>query len=129
MEPTLRSFIFCDAVVPALEGKLICYGVFSDIFVQKFPLTYPQFCILTTWTKGEGFHIQQIKVLNPQRTMIMVQSPEMYFTLNDESETANVKTDVNQVVFSEPGTYFFQVYLDGEMIGEFPLHFRLKEIK
>lgn len=129
MEPTLRSFIFCDSVVPALEGKLICYGVFSDLFASKFPITYPQFCILTTWTKGEGFHIQQIKVLNPARTLIMCQSPEMYFTLNDQTETANVKTDVNQVVFSEAGTYYFQVFLDGEMLGEFPLHFRLRDVK
>lgn len=126
MEPVLRSFIFCDAVVPGLDGKLTCYGTFSDLYSSKFPITYPQFCILTTWTRGVGFHIQQIKILNPTKTMVLCQSPQMYFTLNDETETANVKTDVNQIVFAEPGTYYFQVYLDNELLGEFPLHFRLR---
>ena len=36
MEPKLRNFLFCDAVVPALDGKMICYGIFSDLFVPKF---------------------------------------------------------------------------------------------
>ncbi len=127
MEPKLRSFIFCDAVVPALDGKMICYGIFSDLFVSKFPVSYPQFSIMSTWFKGEGFHIQQIKIMNAARTAIISQSSEMFFTLNNQTETVNLKTDVNQIVFQDGGPYFFQVYLDGEMVDEFPLYLRLKE--
>jgi len=127
MEPKLRSFLFCDAVLPALEGKMICYGIFSDLFVSKFPITYPQFSTMATWTKGEGFHIQQLKVMNPAKNMILSQSPEMYFTLGNLTETVNVKTDVNQLTFHEPGAYFFQLFLDGEMMEEYELHLRQKE--
>lgn len=127
MDPELRSFLFCDAIVPAPDGKVICYGIFSDLFAPKFPFTYPQFCTMTTWSKGDGFHIQQIKIMNGAKSMILSQSPEMYFSLKDNTETVTVKTDVNQIVFHEPGPYYFQIFLDNELAGEFPLYLRLKE--
>lgn len=124
MEPVLRNFLFCDSVVPILGGKLAAYGIFSDLFVETFPLAYPRFSLLLTWTRAPGFHIQQIKMLNPARSLIMHQSPESYFTLNDESESAHVIIDINQVVFTEPGAYIFQISLDNRPIAEFPLHVR-----
>jgi len=124
MDPVLRNLLFCDSVVPLLEGKLASYGIFTDLFADLFPLTCPRFSILCSWTQAPGFHIQQIKMLNPARSLIMHQSPESYFTLNDSSESAHVITDVNQVVFTEPGTYVFQVFLDHRPVGEYPLQVR-----
>jgi hypothetical protein len=126
MEPVLRTFLFCDSVVPILDGKLASYGIFSDLFADQFPLTYPRFSILLSWTQAPGFHIQQIKMLNPARSLIMHQSPESYFTLNDPSESAHVIIDINQVVFTEPGSYVFQVFLDNRPVAEFPLQIRKK---
>ena len=82
---------------------------------------------MSTWIKGEGFHIQQIKIMNSSKSMIVSQSPEMFFTLNNPTETVNLKTDVNQIVFQDGGPYYFQVFLDGELVEEFPLYLRLKE--
>jgi len=124
MEPVLRNFLFCDSVVPILGGKLAAYGIFSDLFTATFPLAYPRFSLLLTWTQAPGFHILQVKMLNPARSLIMHQSPESYFTLNDESESAHVIIDINQVVFTEPGGYIFQVFLDNRPVAEFPLQVR-----
>jgi hypothetical protein len=126
VEPVLVNFVFCDAVLPILEGKFICYGIFSEMSTPKFPVSVPHFCILTTWTKDGGFHIQRIKLLNSSRSLMLHQSPETYFTLNDPSETAYIITEVNQVVFSEPGSYCFQTFLDNRLIGEYTLTMRLK---
>ena len=82
---------------------------------------------MSTWVKGEGFHIQQIKIMNSSKSMIISQSPEMFFTLNNPTESVNLKTDVNQIVFQDGGPYYFQVFLDGELVEEFPLYLRLKE--
>jgi len=123
VEPVLRSFLFCDAVVPAQGGKLMCYGVFSDLYSPIFPVTHPRFSILTSWSGGTGFHVQVIKMYNPAKTMLLNQSPEMYFTLEDESQTAHVQVDVNQAVFTESGSYFFQVFLDSRMIAEHRLNY------
>ena len=124
MDPVLRHLLFCDSVVPLLEGKLVSYGIFTDLFAERFPLTYPKFSILVSWTQAPGFHIQQIKMLNPARSLIMHQSPESYFTLNDACESASVIVDVHQVVFTEPGAYLFEVYLDNRPMGEFQLQVR-----
>ena len=123
MEPVLRSFLFGDAVVPSHHGKLLCYGVFSDLWAPKFPVTHPRFSILTSWSRGTGFHIQVVKMFNPARTVMLNQSPEMYFTLEDESQTVHVQVDVNQIVFTEAGTYFFQIYLDSRLVAEHTLNY------
>ena len=65
--------------------------------------------------------------MNSSKSMIVSQSPEMFFTLNNPTETVNLKTDVNQIVFQDGGPYYFQVFLDGELVEEFPLYLRLKE--
>ncbi len=126
MEPILRSFLFCDSVVPSHEGKLTCYGVFSELYAEQFPVTHPRFSILTCWGGGVGFHIQVIKMYNPARTMLLHQSPEMYFTLEDETQTVYVEVNVNQVVFAEEGTYYFQVFLDNRLVNEYTLNYRLR---
>jgi hypothetical protein len=123
LEPILRSLQFCDAVVPAQAGKLTCYGVFADLYAAQFPATYPRFSILTTWGSGTGFHIQVIKMFNPTKSMQLHQSPEMYFTLDDESQTVHVQVDLNQIVFAEPGSYVFQVFLDSRMVAEHRLNY------
>lgn len=61
---------------------------------------------------------------NPARTVLLNQSPEMYFTLEEETQTVHVQVDVNQVVFTDEGSYFFQVYLDNRMIAEHTLNYR-----
>ncbi len=124
MEPVLRSFTFCDAVVPGNQGKLTCYGIFTDLWADRFPTTHPRFSVLTTWSRGSGFHVQVLKLLNASKTMQLNQSPEMYFTLNDETQSAHVQVDVNQVVFPEPGAYVFQVFLDNRLVTEQTLTWR-----
>lgn len=127
MELVLRNVIFCDSVVPLIDNKIVCYGIFSEISSDKYPLTYPHFSVMCAWTNGTGFHIQQIKLLNPTRSLILTQSPEQYFTLEEETETVYVTTDVNQIVFTEPGTYYFQIFLDQTLVDELTLHFFEKE--
>lgn len=124
VDPILRHLLFCDSVVPLVEGKLASYGIFTDLYTSTFPLAYPRFSVLTSWTHAPGFHIQQLRMLNPARSIIMHQSPESYFTLNDPTESAHVVIDVTQAIFTEPGQYIFQVFLDNRPMGEFPLHVR-----
>lgn len=127
MEVVLMNVIFCDSVVPLPDNKIACYGIFNELSSPSYPFPYPHFSIMCSWSNGTGFHVQQTKILNPTRSLIVAQSPEQYFTLEEETETAYVTTDVNQVVFTEPGTYTLQVFLDGNLTEEVPIHFRKEE--
>lgn len=122
MEPVLKSFLICDSIVPAPGGKLNLYGLFTDLFAKGFPITYPRFSVLSTWGGGLGFHVQRIKIFNPANTMMLYQSPELYFTLENEQQTVHVQSDVNSMVFSEPGAYKFQVFLAGRFAYEHQLY-------
>lgn len=125
MEPILKSFLYCDAIVPAPDGKLNIYGMFTDLYAKSFPITYPRFSVLSTWGAGLGFHVQRIKIFNPANTMMLHQSPELYFTLDTEQHTVHVHSDVNSMVFTEPGAYKFQIFLGGRMTSEHFLHIHL----
>ncbi len=125
MEPVLRNLLFCDSVVPLPHGRLVAYGIFTDLHAAAFPLCWPRFSLLLSWTNAPGFHIQMVKMLNPQRSLILHQSPESYFTLGDDTECAHVILDIHQAVFTEPGSYHFSVALDGRTVAEYPLHVRL----
>ncbi|ODT67132.1 hypothetical protein ABS71_11420 [bacterium SCN 62-11] len=122
MEPVLRSFLFCESVVPAPSGKMNCYGLFSDLFAGQFPFTQPRFSLLLSWGGGRGFQVQVVKMLNPAKTALLHQSPEMYFTLEDESQSAHVQIDMNQIVFTEAGSYIFQIMLHGRQVAEHRLN-------
>lgn len=126
MEPVLKSFLYCDSIVPAPDGKLNLYGMFSELYAKEFPVTYPRFSVLSTWGDGLGFHVQRIKVFNPANTMMLYQSPELYFTLESQDQTVHVQSDMNQMVFTESGSYRFQVFLHGRLAYEHQLY--IKEI-
>ena len=126
MEPVLRNLLFCEAVVPATASRFNCYGVFTELFSATFPVTHPRFSILTSWTGALGFHVQVLKMLNPAKSMVLHQSPEMYFTLEQETQTVHVQCDINQAVFTEPGAYVFQVYLDSRLFTEHRLNYHRK---
>lgn len=121
MDPTLQSMVYCDAVVPSWDGKLICYGLFSELKAPSFPFACPHFCLLTTWVKGSGFFTQRLKIYNPQHSVLIAQSPEMYFTLDDPDQVVTLQVDVKQVVFSDTGTYMVQIILNDRIDAEFPL--------
>ena len=78
--------------------------------------------MISTWGGGLGFHVQRIKIVNPANTMMLHQSPELYFTLETQEQTVHVHTDVNQMVFPEPGAYRFQVFLGSRQLCEHYLH-------
>lgn len=122
MEPSLKSFLYCDSIVPAPDGKLNLYGLFTDLYAKSFPITYPRFSVLSTWGGGLGFHVQRIKIVNPANTMMLHQSPELYFTLETQEQTVHVQSDVNQMVFTEAGAYKFQVFLGSRLAYEHHLH-------
>lgn len=127
MELALVNVVFCDSVIPLPDNKLVCYGVFNELASPHYPFAYPHFSVMCAWSNGTGFHVQQLKILNPTRSLIVTQSPEQYMTLEEETETVYVTTDVNQIVFTEPGTYYLQVFLDNKLVDEKPLHFRQEE--
>ncbi len=127
MELALTNVIFCDSVIPLPDNKLVCYGVFSELSSSRYPFSYPHFSVMCAWSNGTGFHVQQLKLLNPTHSLIVTQSQEQYFTLEEETETAYVTTDVNQLVFTEPGTYHLQIFLDSRLVEERPLYFRKQD--
>jgi hypothetical protein len=102
-------------------GKLFINGTFDTIQAQQFPQLHPAFTLamrLRFSAKEAGTHTLRLKTLTPGgkeliqpfEAEVPVQAPQppadyvgINFTLN-----------LYQVKFEEPGTYSFQLFVDGE---------------
>lgn len=121
MSVQLLSSLCCESVFPAPGAKLNYYGVFAELKAESFPLMVPRFSLVTSWSGGEGFHIQVVKMLSPSKSVVLHQSPEMYFTLESETQVAFVHVDFQQIIFAEPGVYELEIYLDSKKVSFYSL--------
>ena len=99
-------------------------GVFENIFLPGFPYSIVKFAILNHW-EGQGEFETQVKIISPTREEL-ISSIESKFVLSPQGQTDNITFFAN-VTFDQPGTYFLQVYLEGDMVHELPLQVRALE--
>jgi len=121
VQPDLQSSLLCDDVRQERNGKFILIGLFDAVASPTFPLRYPRLCMVNRWCSGQGHFTQTTKVLKPDRETVLLQGKSIPVRLNDEFATAtNVELFLN-VEFTEPGTYWIEIYLEDRLRLSYPL--------
>ncbi len=121
MIPDLQSSIVCDDVRQERNGKFILIGLFDAIAAQNFPLIYPRLFMVTRWCSGEGEFKQRTRFLKPDQGTVLVEGKDIPVRLPSPEATAtNVEAFMN-VNFSEEGTYWIEILLDGDLKIRYPL--------
>jgi hypothetical protein len=100
-------------------NKISLMGVFQNIMVEKLPVSLIKFAVVNHW-RGEGHYQTEIRILSPDKNLIVVTSQPTPVELMEGGFTDNVSFFVN-VVFNEAGTYWVQTLADGLLLEEFPL--------
>ena len=121
MIPDLQSSILCDDVRQERNGKFILIGLFDAIGLPTFPIIYPRLFMVTRWCGGEGVFKQRTRILKPDQTNVLIEGKDIPVHLPSPEATAtNVEAFVN-VKFDEPGTYWIEILLDGDLKIRYPL--------
>ena len=127
MLPDLQSSILCDDVRQERNGKFILIGLFDAIGAQEFPLRYPRLFMVTRWCSGKGEFKQKSRILKPDQSTSLIEGKEIPIKLPTPEATAtNVELFFN-VSFNEPGTYWVEIIIEGDLKVRYPL--RVSQVK
>lgn len=118
--------VVADYAIVDQTGKLSVLGIFEHILVQRFPVVHPRLHLVLR-LKGKrteiGEHPVGIRLLDDQGAEILGGSGAVTF-----AEPPAGVTDIEangilafDVPFARPGTYRFEITLDGAVAADVPL--------
>ncbi|MFO1491543.1 MAG: hypothetical protein U1F77_05395 [Kiritimatiellia bacterium] len=125
LQPDLQSCLMCDDVRQEMNGKFILIGIVDTLGCATLPMRHPRFFVVTRWCNGQGVFTQKTRILKPDQQSLLASGQDIPVRLNDPVSTAtNIELFVNST-FTEPGTHWIEVLLDGEMMVRTPLRVHL----
>jgi hypothetical protein len=116
----------CDYALVDQYGKLSVLGIFSHIWVGKFPTIHPRLH-LVLHLKGRrteiGEHHVRIRLLDEADAEVLAGDGAVTFAEPPAgvTEIAAAAILVFDVPFARPGRYRFQIELDGALTTEMPI--------
>lgn len=118
MGAALCSFVLCESVQQD-QGKYSLLGVFYRIHALGYP-TKKRCYVMLGWYGDEGRHFWGLKFLNHDRSRVLQEITSYPFNLTPDRPYSNgiVEADLN---LEGEGTYWFEILLDGETRGLFPV--------
>lgn len=127
MKPKLQFSIPCLEVRED-QGPPSFLRIFYELPFPVFPIKFPEpgFFVVNGWCYGKGEFVQSMKILKPDKTELISTGPQK-FTLPDELVPFMAVNLFAEVIFETPGTYWNQVFLENEMVLEYPLTIRKAE--
>ncbi|MEZ5307427.1 MAG: hypothetical protein R2684_09805 [Pyrinomonadaceae bacterium] len=111
--------LLCDDVRLEVGNKVSLMGVFQNIMVENLPVSLIKFAVLNHW-RGTGNHSTEVRIVNPERSQLVVTSQPTGLQLAPGGFTDNVSFFVN-VVFPTAGTYWVQTLANEQILEEIPL--------
>lgn len=115
--PDLQCSLLCEDVRQEATGNFILIGVLNLIRIPQVPLS-ARLCIFNRWTAGLGQFRQNVRVLAPDQTTVLVKG-EVAFAMKEPSLPAT-NLNVFGVKFETAGTYYVEVMVDDVLKLRFP---------
>ena len=121
MLPDLQSSLLCDDVRQERNGKFILIGLFDIVGVPKFPVVFQRICVVNRWCCGQGEFFQKSKIIQPDGNTVLVEGKEVRVKLHDSEATATSVEFFMNVKFETEGTYWIEIFLDGDLKLRYPM--------
>lgn len=121
MIPDLQASLLCDDVRQERNGKFMLIGLFDAIGVPTFPAVFQRICVVNRWCCGLGTFKQSSRILNPDGNTPVVEGKAIPVKLPDSEANATSIEFFLNVRFENPGTYWIEVLLDGDLKVRYPL--------
>jgi len=103
-------------------------GIFYELPFPEFPTPKFSFFVANGWCNGKGKFRQKMRVLNPDRKTAIIETPDQEFELKETTTPFMAVNYFAEMVLNDPGTYWFQTFLNGKLECEFPMVARKVEI-
>ena len=125
MDVTLA--VSCDAANVSREGKLNLLGIFNSIHAAEFPCTHPHLALVLRVEARlgeEGVYPLQIKLVDEDGQQLFDIGGQLSLQGAEPGRpmTAQTIMDINNLQLPRPGTYAFEVFLDGHHTRSVAIH-------
>jgi len=121
IRPNLQFSVVCDDVRREDNGKFMLLGLFEAISAKEFPATHHTLFVANRWCKGEGDFTQKIRIVNTKDDSIVFQTDGQGFRLGGIDAHHTLISKFNNLQFPNPGKYWIEVLLDGELCLNYPI--------
>ena len=129
IRPNLQFSVVCDDVRREDNGKFMLIGIFEAINAREFPARHHTMFVANRWCKGEGSFTQKIRIINTKDKSVIFQTEEQPFQLADIDTHHTIISKFNNLLFQDPGKYWVEVFLNNELILNYPIMLKQMEIK
>lgn len=103
-------------------------GIFYELPFPDFPTPKFSFFVANGWCNGKGNFKQKMRILTPDRKSAVIETPDQDFDLKETTTPFMAVNYFAEMVLQQPGTYWFQTFLNGKMKLEYPLVARKVDI-
>lgn len=125
MDVTLA--VCCDAANVSREGKLNLLGIFNSIHAERFPATHPHLSLVLrveARVGEEGTYPLELRFVDEDGGELFKVNGQVGLSGGQPGRpmTAQTIMDINNLQLPGPGTYAFDVFLDGHRARSIALH-------
>lgn len=129
IKPNLQFSVVCDDVRREDNGKFMLLGIFEAINAREFPARHHTMFVANRWCKGEGAFTQKIRIISTKDKSVVFQTEDQPFNLSDIDTHHTIISKFNNLLFQNPGKYWVEVFLNNELILNYPIMLKQMEIK
>jgi hypothetical protein len=125
-KPKLQFSVPCLQVNDEKGPPSFMY-VFYEMPFPEFPFAFQEgqgFFVANGWCNGMGDHVQRMKILDTSKQKVLVDTGDQPFTLKKKEEPFMAVNFISGMRFEAPGTYWFQILLNNQVVLEYPLPVR-----
>ncbi|MCX5667761.1 MAG: hypothetical protein NTY34_05585 [Candidatus Omnitrophica bacterium] len=129
IRPNLQFSVVCDDVRREDNGKFMLIGIFEAINAVEFPAKHHTLFVANRWCKGEGDFTQKIHMIDARTKKKVFQTDDQPFRLSDIDTHHTIISRFNNLLFETPGKYWVEIFLNNELVLNYPIMLKQVEIK
>ena len=129
IKPNLQFSVLCDDVRREDNGKFMLLGIFEAINAKEFPARHHTLFVANRWCKGEGSFTQKIRIISTKDKSVVFQTEDQPFQLTDIDTHHTIVSKFNNLLFESPGKYWVEIFLNNELILNYPIMLKQMENK
>jgi hypothetical protein len=117
--PLLLSAVVCDRVIfDRISGAPSLINIIELINAPKYPARHSGLVFFCELTNGYGKTKTKIRLVDVQQDDRAILEREGTVEFKDVRQIVRLAVDLHGIIFPHPGEYRFQLFAEGELLGE-----------
>ena len=121
----LTTLLMCDHAITSRDGKVSAIGIFSQIRVNRLPVSHGRFFIVAVLDAEPGTHELNLQVISPSGAPVLSQSPRLRIEVPPNATTAHIVADLKGLRVTELGQHRIELRAGDRLLGSTPFNVSL----